>query len=228
MAVRVVCPVCGRSNAAVRVTCKGCRTPLRAPPAEAGLSDPAAARPGGVLPSNRAAFEPAAAERPRSGALWRRGLAFLVFDELQITLMVLVLAVLLRRPAAVLDLWLPGAWEPVVQIVVAWLHWTSREASEARATYGKQFAGLVVTDLGGGRLSYLQALKRNFVKQGFGLVLVLGLPALGVDWQTAVLVAGAFVWAECLLALCNPRRRALHDVVAGSVVVRREPAPQEP
>ena len=53
-----------------------------------------------------------------------------------------------------LDPWLRVAWAPV-QITAAWLHWTSREASEARATYGKRFAGLVVTDLGGGRLSYL-------------------------------------------------------------------------
>ena len=193
------------------------------------MSDPAEPERGRVLPSNQAALEraeQAAAEQPRGGGLWRRGFAFLVFDQLQITLMVLVLAVLLGRSLALLDPWLRVAWAPV-QIVVAWLHWTSREASEARATYGKQFAGVVVTDLGGGRLSYVQALKRNFVKQGFALVLVLGLPALGVDRQTAVLVAGAFVWAECLVALCNPRRRALHDVVAGSVVIRRESAPRE-
>jgi uncharacterized RDD family membrane protein YckC len=170
--------------------------------------------------------EQAAAEPPRPGVLWRRGFAFLVFDQLQITLMVLVLALVVGRSMAALDSDLRIAWAPV-QIVVAWLYWTSREASEARATYGKQFAGVVVTDLGGGRLSYLQALKRNFVKQGGALVLVLGLPVLGIDRPTAVLAAGAFVWAECLVALGNPRRRALHDLVAGSVVIRRESARRE-
>jgi uncharacterized RDD family membrane protein YckC len=189
---------------------------------------------GGGSPSNVDTFEPPAAGPPRSGSLWRRGLAFLVFDQLQMTLTALVLALLFSRTRAVLDPRLAivlasslrGALEPV-QLAAAWLYWTSRESSEARATHGKRFAGLVVTDLRGGRLSFRQPLGRNFVKQGIGLVLVLGLPALGLDRETALLAAGAFVWAECLLAVCTPQRRALHDLVAGSIVVRREAAPGE-
>jgi hypothetical protein len=58
-------------------------------------------------------------------------------------------------------------------------------------------------------------------------VLAIGLLVLGIERQTASLATGAFVWEQCLVALRNPRHRALHDVVAGSALIRRELAARE-
>jgi uncharacterized RDD family membrane protein YckC len=45
----------------------------------------------------------------------------------------------------------------------------------------------------------------------------------------AVLLTAALVWfvAEILTCLTNPKRRAVHDFIAGTVVVKTEPLPAE-
>ena len=84
---------------------------------------------------------------------------------------------------------------PAVPVLYNWLF----VASSAAATPGQAFMGLVVRrDEDLGPVSGFQALVASF---GFYLTI-----ALGVIWLAAALV--------------TPRKRALHDIVAGTVVVR--------
>lgn len=92
---------------------------------------------------------------------------------------------------------------PVAVLMVAVapiLYYSYRESSDARATFGKAAVGIVVTDLDGRQLSFSHALLRSVSK----------------------LVCGAFTLSlGNLLAAVSPRKRALHDYLAGTVVVKQ-------
>jgi uncharacterized RDD family membrane protein YckC len=101
-------------------------------------------------------------------------------------------------------------------------------------TIGKVILGVKVLDVSGSRLSMKQAVLRDSVL----LVLVLGglvvdLPSIaagrnpyadGVELTTVqlILLNATLAWfvVELVTMLSNARRRALHDFIAGSVVVR--------
>lgn len=72
------------------------------------------------------------------------------------------------------------------------------ESSKYMATPGKMLLRLRVTDLQGQRLSFLRAVSRNLVK------LFAGKPTLMIGW---------------CIAAATPRRQALHDMAAKTLVV---------
>jgi uncharacterized RDD family membrane protein YckC len=98
-------------------------------------------------------------------------------------------------------------------------------------TLGKRLMGIRVLDVSGNRLSVPQAFMRDLI----GIVLALwGFPAQldrmvhGFSTQAAttgrtdwlLVVSTALFAAELATMLTNPKRRAVHDFLAGSVVVR--------
>jgi uncharacterized RDD family membrane protein YckC/type II secretory pathway pseudopilin PulG len=90
----------------------------------------------------------------------------------------------------------------VLGLVGTWLYSALLEASAQQATLGKMALGLAVTDAAGRRIGFGRATGRFFAK------ILSGLPAnLGF-------VVAAF----------TDRKRALHDYVAGTLVVRKKPA----
>lgn len=94
-----------------------------------------------------------------------------------------------------------------VGAAIAWAYFALFESSPAQATPGKMVLGIKVTEVGGGAISFKRATARYWLKTLSTLV-------LGVGW---------------LLAAFTPRRQALHDMLAGTVVVRSlglEPANQ--
>lgn len=84
-------------------------------------------------------------------------------------------------------------------LAVVWLYFAAMEASAWRATLGKLVVGVRVTTLDGQRLGFGQATVRLLAKLG------LSLPPLGLGF---------------VLAGVDARKQALHDKVAGTVVVR--------
>ena len=84
-------------------------------------------------------------------------------------------------------------------IVVAWLYSAIMESSPRQATLGKMALGLIVTDENGERITFARASGRHFAKIISGLILLIG-----------YMMAG---WTE--------RKQALHDMIAGTLVVRR-------
>jgi uncharacterized RDD family membrane protein YckC len=95
----------------------------------------------------------------------------------------------------------PGALSPglvTLSTVVQWLYYALLESSSKQATVGKMALGIRVTDLDGGRISFGRATGRYFGKILSGLILGIGF----------------------LMAAFTERKQALHDLLAGTLVVR--------
>lgn len=80
-----------------------------------------------------------------------------------------------------------------------WLFYAGFEASAYRATPGKRLLGLAVTDLQGRRLTFARATGRHFGKILSGLIFYIGY----------------------LMAGFTKRKQALHDMLAGCLVVQQ-------
>jgi len=89
----------------------------------------------------------------------------------------------------------------LVCFLVALLYWPLLECSARQATFGKQLLGIQVTDMEGGRLSFVRSLLRNLAK------IVSSIP-LGIGF---------------LLAGFTARKQALHDMIVSCLVVRSGP-----
>jgi uncharacterized RDD family membrane protein YckC len=94
----------------------------------------------------------------------------------------------------------------VLLIVGSWLYWGLLESSVWQATLGKKALGLYVTDLAGNRATFGRATGRFFAGRGIGSI-----PYLG----------GLYYLVDCLCAGLTDRKQAIHDMIAGCLVVRR-------
>ena len=83
-------------------------------------------------------------------------------------------------------------------IVVWWLYYALLESSPWQATPGKMVVGARVTNLAGERISFLQATGRTFGKLLSAIILGIGF----------------------IMVAFNPRKQALHDVMAGTLVIK--------
>lgn len=88
-----------------------------------------------------------------------------------------------------------------VSLVLTWLYHALMESSEWQATLGKKVLGLVVTDLAGRRVSFGRASGRHFGKMLTNLI-------------------PAFI--GYIMAGFTEKKQALHDMVAGCLVLRRD------
>lgn len=85
-------------------------------------------------------------------------------------------------------------------LVVTWLYHALMEASEWQATVGKKALGLVVTDMAGERVSFGRATGRHFAK------IITNMVPLAIGY---------------IMAGFTEKKQALHDMIAGCVVLRR-------
>lgn len=85
-----------------------------------------------------------------------------------------------------------------VALIVTWLYFALMESSARGATLGKMVLGLRVVDEQGGRISFLRATGRFFAKILSGLILFIGY----------------------LMVAFTERKRGLHDIIAGTLVVK--------
>lgn len=100
------------------------------------------------------------------------------------------------------------AMQPIwlVSFAIQWTYFTLMECSPWQGTIGKKTFGMVVTDEAGNRISYLRANGRFFGKIISGVILLIG-----------YMMAG---WTQ--------RKQALHDMLAGCLVVVRNTLPDGP
>ncbi len=87
----------------------------------------------------------------------------------------------------------------LVTLVVGWLYSAILESSSRQGTLGKMALGIAAADTSGNRLSFGRATGRFFAKLLSGVTLFLGY----------------------LIAFASPERRTLHDLLAGTMVVKR-------
>lgn len=119
---------------------------------------------------------------------------------------------------------------PILILVMVWLYEALLVSSPRQATLGKMAVGIKVTDLAGERIGFGRATARFFSKLiGYfvGTILILlgtwligGIGALLFGLIGTVVILGSF-----LMAAFTARRQALHDLVAGCVVVQKDTVP---
>jgi len=83
-------------------------------------------------------------------------------------------------------------------LMLSWLYFALLESGPAQATYGKRVLGLRVTDMAGERIGFGRASGRFFGKIVSGLTFYIGF----------------------MMAGFTERKQALHDMMAGTLVVR--------
>jgi uncharacterized RDD family membrane protein YckC len=86
----------------------------------------------------------------------------------------------------------------LVALVVTWLYFALLESSPRGATVGKMALGLRVVDEQGNRISFLRATGRFFAKYISAVILFIGF----------------------LMVAFTERKRGLHDIIAGTLVVK--------
>lgn len=130
---------------------------------------------------------------------WRR-VAAAVIDSACITVVELVTVVVLflLDRMTMRGTMLKEAYTDWLSLLIFWLYYAGMESSPRQATLGKLTVGIKVTSSEGSRLSFLRATGRTFGK--FLSVLTLGI--------------------GFLMAGFTRRKQALHDLVAGCVVVK--------
>jgi uncharacterized RDD family membrane protein YckC len=84
-------------------------------------------------------------------------------------------------------------------LAAGWLYWSLMESSAWQATFGKKILGLQVTDLEGRRVSFGRASGRYFGKLISQLLLLFGF----------------------FMAGFTEKKQALHDMIAGCLVVKK-------
>jgi uncharacterized RDD family membrane protein YckC len=94
----------------------------------------------------------------------------------------------------------------VIILAGSWLYWGLMESSTWQATLGKKALGLYVTDLEGNRVTFGRASGRFFAGRGIGSV-----PYVG----------GLYFLVSCILAGLTEKKQALHDIIAGCLVLRK-------
>lgn len=158
----------------------------------------------------------ASAPRVEYGGFWLRFLAYLI-DGAVIAIGVCVVAIplfFLTGLGAFLSEIHPeedwnenGAWVLIAvfllfgtaSLVVTWLYHAWMESSEWQATVGKKALDLVVTDMDGRRVSFGRATGRHFAKIVSNMIYPFG----------------------HILAGFTEKKQALHDMIAGCVILRR-------
>jgi len=87
----------------------------------------------------------------------------------------------------------------VVGTILGWLYFAIQESSPKQATLGKQAMEIIVTDLDGKQISFGRATGRYFGKY----------------------LSGAVVMIGYIMAAFTEKKQALHDLIAGTLVVKR-------
>lgn len=85
-----------------------------------------------------------------------------------------------------------------VSIIFAWLYEAFLTSSNWQATVGKKALGVIVVDENGNRISFLRATGRHFAK----------------------IISGLLICAGYLIQPFTPKRQALHDILAGTLVLK--------
>lgn len=147
------------------------------------------------LPAISASAFPGPGTSPRPAGFWLRVVA-LIFDQL-----IIGVPALIATPFGNAFLGTPfiGPYLLGVFVVWPWLYFAVMESSSKQATLGKLILGLVVSDTAHQRIGFGKASGRHFGK----------------------LLAGAILGIGFLMVGITDRKQGLHDLMAGTLVIRK-------
>jgi uncharacterized RDD family membrane protein YckC len=214
------CSKCGTALTEGAAYCSGCGTPV------AGAAPAPLAAPDSGEPVHTAPEPPGSSARATAAyaGFWLRFVA-LVIDSILLfipfTVIVGFLAIGMGLSVAVQEIQPGESLEALIallgsgfvlavlliMIVGSGLYFAILECSPMQGSPGKKILGLYVTDTAGNRISFGRASGRFFA----GKFVVLGVPGLGI----------LYFILSCLFAGLTPRKQALHDMIAGCLVMRK-------
>jgi len=215
----VYCSKCGAAMAAGAVFCSNCGQVFLAAAAGRGpiLSASVAAPMEGGAAAIHAYTGYAAVPRVEYAGFWLRFLAFLIDNAVMGIAFVLILIplIFLTGLGGFISEFHPNEdmndvgifmligllfLAATVSLVFTWLYHALMESSEWQATVGKKVLGLVVTDMAGQRVSFWRATARHFAK---------------------IITNMVPTFIGYIMAGFTERKQALHDMLAGCLVLRR-------
>lgn len=193
------CPSCGTQNDSGANYCVKCGGPLQSG-AIGPSGDPAHAFPRSTSDG-----------RPIYAGFWKRVVAY-VLDWIVLyvvfVVVTLVLGVIGGPTLGALseqdlipgpDFAQPRPWVYALQVAIPWLYYALMESSATQATLGKMALGIKVVGLTGNRISFLRATGRFFGQ----------------------IVSSMIFFIGYLMAGFTSRKQALHDMMAGCLVVNK-------
>lgn len=143
------------------------------------------------------------------GGFWIRFVAFII-DSIMIGVVVLPIGLMISLAIGLAGsaVNMPGTGVKLVgflvrgafSVLVKWIYEASMESSSKQATLGKMALGLKVTDEAGLRISFARASARYFAKFLSAMIVLIGY----------------------IMAGFTARKQALHDMIAGTLVVRSQ------
>jgi uncharacterized RDD family membrane protein YckC len=197
MEATIYCSKCGTGNLASSQFCQKCGVPLSV----------------GAMPAVSPAYASAVSVPVTVrgyGGFWVRFIAFIVDLILVRVAMIPVFLILGVNiigwrgihgridPEDVHRLIGVGLTAGLITICAHWLYEATMTSSTMQATVGKLIFQLKVTDEAGNRMSFARATGRHFAK-----------------WISAIIL-----WVGFIMAAFTDRKRALHDMIAGTLVVK--------
>lgn len=149
------------------------------------------------------AFQPTAKTEIAFAGFWRRLLALLIDQIFLFGVELAMLAAIYVFTPTTVQAIQQGSLQTLSEVgpvmsAISWAYYGILESSPARATLGKMALGLYVGDMHGDPITFRRAVWRNFLKN--------------LSWLT--------LGTGFLLAGFTPRKQALHDLVAGTLVLR--------
>ena len=130
---------------------------------------------------------------------WRRLVAAII-DGILVSIVTLIIGGVLRLNSGLPTG--PGSdnfLANLINLIIGWIYYAAMESSEKQATLGKMAIGIQVTDLEGNRISFGRATGRYFAKILSAIILLIGY----------------------IMAGFTARKQALHDMLAGCLVVKK-------
>ena len=199
----ITCEKCDAEIPEGTSVCPQCQTPLSV--AQIGpVYVPESARAPEVIPDLPQI--PLLPPRPAFAGFWLRAFAC-VIDTIFIVAIFLLCSsffpetfdkLLPPKPVSLMDMPQPAPIVIALLIALGCLYYTAFEASGWQATPGKRILRLYVTDLKGQRMGLGRALLRNLARQISG-----------------------FFFIGYIIAGFTERKQALHDILAGCLVLRK-------
>lgn len=185
------CPRCGGANLA--------NTPP-GPGASAAAAMSAGISPTVAVSAQSHATNPINVTTMRYAGFWRRLFAYVLDHVIVLVAAFLVgFVIAILGLASALDSTGVEVFFNILGVVATWLYFALQESGTHQATLGKRALGLKVFDMQGQRLTFGKATGRHFGKILSALILGIGF----------------------LMAAFTQRRQALHDQLAGTVVLSR-------
>jgi uncharacterized RDD family membrane protein YckC len=100
----------------------------------------------------------------------------------------------------------------ILGLINAIIYFSISESSKKQATIGKRAMGIIVTNLHGERLSVGKAFLRNIIKFIGSFIWILS------SVKEMIIIS----FLGYILSIFLPKKQALHDLIAGSIVVNRK------